>query len=77
MLWNERVGGNYSASPVAGPGRIYVCSEEGKVTVLAAGRTFQKLAENQLGDGFMASPALSGNSLILRSKSALYRIGKD
>lgn len=77
MLWNERVGGNYSASPVAGPGRIYVCSEEGKVTVLAAGRTFQKLAENQLGDGFMASPALSGDSLILRSKSALYRIGKD
>ncbi|MBN9689901.1 MAG: PQQ-binding-like beta-propeller repeat protein [Verrucomicrobia bacterium] len=76
VIWNERVGGNYSASPVAAGERIYVCSEEGKTTVLAASRTFAKLAENQLEDGFMATPALSGDSLILRTKSALYRIGR-
>ena len=60
VFWNERVGGNYSASPVAADGRIYFCSEEGKTTVVAAGRAYRKLAENQLGDGFMASPAIVG-----------------
>jgi len=75
VVWNERVGGNYSASPVAADGRLYVCSEEGKTTVLAADRKFAILAENQLEDGFMASPAISGKSLFLRTKSALYRVG--
>lgn len=75
VVWNERVGGNYSASPVAAEGRLYVCSEEGKTTVLAADRQFAKLAENLLEDGFMASPAISGKALFLRTKSALYRIG--
>lgn len=74
VLWNERIGGNYSASPVAADGRLYFQSEQGKTTVVAAGRTFRKLAENQLGDGFMASPAIVGNALILRSKSGVYRV---
>jgi len=73
-VWNERVGGNFSASPVSAAGRIYFCSEQGKTTVVATGRKFQKLAENQLGDGFMASPAIVGNALILRSKTGLYRV---
>lgn len=76
VIWNERVGGNYSASPLLAEGRLYCFSEEGKTVVLAAGRTFQKLAENTLGDGFMASPAVTGNTFILRSRTALYRIGK-
>jgi len=74
VFWNERVGGNYSASPVSADGRIYFCSEEGKTTVVAAGREYRKLAENQLGDGFMASPAIAGNALYLRSKSGMYRV---
>ena len=74
MVWNERVGGNYSSSPLLADGRFYVFSEEGKATVLAADRKFAKLAENTLEDGFMASPAVSGKSLILRTKTALYRI---
>jgi outer membrane protein assembly factor BamB len=73
-VWNERVGGNYSASPLAADGRIYCFSEEGKVTVLAAGREFKKLAESKLGDGFMASPAVTGKALILRSRTSVYRI---
>jgi outer membrane protein assembly factor BamB len=73
-VWNERVGGNFSASPLAAEGRIYCCSEEGKVTVLAAGREFRKLAENPLGDGFMASPAVTGKALILRSRTRVYRV---
>jgi len=73
-IWRERVGGNYSASPLFAEGRIYCFSEEGKTTVLAADRQFKKLAENQLGDGFMASPAVSGQALFLRSRTHLYRI---
>jgi outer membrane protein assembly factor BamB len=74
IVWSERLGGHYSASPLAAGGRIYLCSEEGKTTVLATGREFKKLAENQLGDGFMASPAVSGEALFLRSRTQLYRI---
>ena len=74
VVWTERVSGNYSASPLYGAGRIYVCSEEGKVAVLASGREFKLLAENKLDGGFMASPAVSGNALFLRTKTDLYRI---
>ena len=73
-VWSERIGGHYSASPLAAGGRIYLFSEDGKTTVLAAGREFKKLAENQLGDGFMASPAVSGEALFLRSRTQLYRL---
>jgi outer membrane protein assembly factor BamB len=74
VVWTERVGGNVSASPVHGAGQIYVCNEEGKVAVLAPGREYKLLAENQFPDGFMASPAVSGKALYLRSKTHLYRV---
>ena len=74
VVWSERIGGHYSASPLAAGGRIYLFSEEGKTTVLATGREFNKLAENQMGDGFMASPAVSGKALFLRSRTHLYRV---
>ena len=50
--------------------------EEGKVAVFAAAREFKLLAENQIPGGFMASPAVAGDDLFLRSKSHLYRVGK-
>jgi outer membrane protein assembly factor BamB len=74
VLWNERIGGNHSASPLLADGRIYFFSEEGRTVVIAASREFQRLAENELGDGFMASPAVHGNALILRSRTHLYRV---
>jgi outer membrane protein assembly factor BamB len=73
-VWRERIGGKYSASPLYAEGRLYFFSAEGKTTVLAAGREFKKLAENQLGDGFMASPAVSGKALFVRSQTHLYRL---
>lgn len=74
-LWRKRIGGNYSASPLHVGGRIYFFArDQGKVVVLKAGDRFEKLAENQLGDGFMASPAVVGNALVLRSKRHLYRV---
>ncbi|MBX3745364.1 MAG: PQQ-binding-like beta-propeller repeat protein [Verrucomicrobiae bacterium] len=74
VLWNERIGGNHSASPILADGRIYFLNEEGKTTVVSAGRTFRKLADNELGDGFMASPAAIGDALVLRSRTMLYRV---
>lgn len=73
-VWNERIGGNCSASPIIADGKIYFFSEEGKTTVVAAGREFKKLAENILLGGFMSSPAVTDNALILRTKTDLYRI---
>ena len=73
-VWRERIGGNYSASPLLAEHRIYFFSEEGNTTVIQAGRQFKKLAENTLDDGFLASPAVAGKALFLRTRSHLYRI---
>jgi outer membrane protein assembly factor BamB len=73
-VWKKRIGGNYSAAPLYADGRVYFCSEEGKTTVVAAGREMKVLAENQLDAGFMASPAVDRNALILRTKTHLCRI---
>ena len=53
---------------------ISTFSEEGKSTVIKAGRKFEKIAESTLPDGFMASPAVDAKALILRTKTSLYRI---
>jgi len=74
QIWQERIGGNYSASPVGAEGRVYFFSEDGKTTVIAASRQFKVLATNQLADGFMASPAIAGRAFFLRAKTHLYRI---
>jgi outer membrane protein assembly factor BamB len=74
-LWTERVGGNFSASPLLSDGRIYACNEEGKMTVFAAEKTgYRVLGEGQFESGFLASPAVSGGALYLRSKTHLYRV---
>jgi outer membrane protein assembly factor BamB len=73
-VWTARLTDSYSASPVAADGRVYFFSEDGKATVLEAGRAFKVLAENSLDEGFMASPAIDGQALYLRTKSHLYRI---
>jgi outer membrane protein assembly factor BamB len=74
QVWKERLGGNYSASPIYGGGKVYFFDQEGKATVIKASREYQVIAVNRLADGFMASPAVSGTALFLRTKSALYRI---
>jgi outer membrane protein assembly factor BamB len=74
VVWQQRVGGEYSASPIYAAGRLWFFSEDGKTIVLRPGRAFEKLAENQLGDGFLASPAIAGEAFFLRSRTHLYRI---
>lgn len=73
-VWKERIAGNYSATPLYADGRIYFCNEDGMTTVIEAGPKFKKLAENELDDGFMASPAVAEHALILRTKTHLYRV---
>ena len=74
QVWNQRLGGNYEASPIYANGRIYFFNVQGKGTVLRAGRNPEILAVNTLDSGLMASPAVTGNALILRTKTHLYRI---
>ena len=73
-LWKERLGGSFSASPIHAGGRIYFFDESGKATVLEAGPEYKVLAVNRLDAGLMASPAVSGDALYLRTKKALYCI---
>ena len=71
----EAAPGGYSSSPVAAEGKIYVASEEGKVTVLKAGAQWEVLHVNDLDEACYATPALSGGSIYLRTNEALYRFG--
>ncbi|HZR17807.1 MAG TPA: PQQ-binding-like beta-propeller repeat protein [Verrucomicrobiae bacterium] len=74
QVWHSRIGGTYAASPIYGDQRLYFCSQQGKTTVLRPGRSFETLATNSLPGGFMASPAVAGKALFLRTKTDLYRI---
>jgi outer membrane protein assembly factor BamB len=74
VVWQQRLGGNYSASPVLADGRIYFLAEEGVATVIAPGREFRKLATNTLDGAMLASMAVSGGSMFIRSDTHLYRI---
>ena len=74
LIWKKRLGGNFSASLLHANGRIYCFDQEGKATVIQASRKYKVLAENQLDEGFMASPAVSGNALFVRTRTHLYRI---
>ena len=73
-VWTARLNQTYSASPISAGGRVYFFGEDGKATVIEAGRTFKVIAENTLDDGFMATPAIDGNALYARTKTHLYRI---
>jgi len=73
-VWTGRLGQTFSASPISAGGRVYFFGEDGKATVIEAGRTFKVVAENSLDDGFMATPAIDGAALYVRTKTHLYRI---
>jgi outer membrane protein assembly factor BamB len=72
--YRERLGGNFSASPLFADGRIFVSNREGETFVLAPGKQFQLLAKNTLPEGHYASPVALDKSLFLRTEKALYRI---
>ncbi len=75
LHWKERVGGNFSASPIVGEGKIFFMSEEGLCTVIDAAKEYNVLAENDLEERTFASIAPQNHGLIIRTETTLYRIG--
>ena len=75
-IYQQRVAGGsgFSASPVAANGRLYLSSEDGDVYVVKAGRTYELLATNGMGEPLMATPAISGNTLFIRTLSKLVAV---
>ena len=75
LHWSERQNGAYSASPIYADGHIYLANQTGKTIVVKSAKTFEPVATNELKDGCMASPAVSGDAILLRTKTHLYCIG--
>ena len=76
QLYEQRLPGTFSASPIAADGKVYLASEDGDVFVLSAGTTYELLATNPMGEPLMATPAISGGLLIVRSQGYVYAIGE-
>jgi outer membrane protein assembly factor BamB len=74
VIWQERYKGTSSASPVAGDGKVYLTNETGIVTVFKAGKEPEVLAVNDLADETLATPAISGGAIFIRTKTTLYCI---
>ena len=76
VIWQERAAGPMSASPVHSNGKIYFLDEQGKSTVIRAGRKFEVLATNSINERTLASYAIGEGAIYIRSLNNLYRIGK-
>ena len=74
-LWQERTGGIFSASPVAGDGKVYFSSETGETFIYASGRERRLVARNSIDGRIVASPAIAGGRLYLRTDDRLIAIG--
>ncbi len=72
--WSERLTGGFSASPLHADGKVYFQSEEGIAYVVKAGKTFELLAKNDLGERTLASYAVADGALFIRTAEKLYRI---
>jgi outer membrane protein assembly factor BamB len=77
-IYRARLGGvghTFSASPIGAGDRVYFVDEEGITIVLRAGDEYAEIAQNDLGEMSLASPAVDGTALFIRTDKALYRIG--
>jgi outer membrane protein assembly factor BamB len=74
----ERLGadGEYYASPVAADGNIYLASTRGTISVVEAGETLKVLSQNKLGERIMATPAIAGDKLYIRTATQLWAFGR-
>lgn len=74
QVYRQRLPGKFTASAVAGDGKLYFINEEGTTYVVAAGAIFKLLATNPLSEYALASPAISHGRLFLRTEQHLYCI---
>lgn len=77
VVWRQRLRGNFSASPTFAAGYLFVPNETGTTFVFKAGPQFELVAENSLGDGGFASPAISREQILVRTNHYLYLIGSS
>ena len=77
LLWQQRIGGQHSASPVYAGGKVYFLSEAGESTIIEAGRQYNLIAKNSIGEKCQASYAISHGQLFIRSERNLLCIGAD
>jgi len=75
-VWQQRVDGVFSASPVGGGGHVYFVSENGDTVVVKAGRAPEIVARNAIAERALASPAISNGRLFIRTDDHLFAIGK-
>jgi outer membrane protein assembly factor BamB len=75
ILWQERLKGPFWASLVAGDGKLYACNENGLTSVVRVGEKAEVLAENDLKEEILGTPAIADGSLFIRTDKHLYRMG--
>ena len=78
QIYKARIGGGghtFSASPVAAGNRLYFLNEDGEMFVLEAGDTYKEVARNDLDEMSLASPAIAGDAIYIRTRTKLYKIG--
>jgi outer membrane protein assembly factor BamB len=75
-IYKESLKAAFSASAVAAGNNIYFSSERGKIFVIQAGPEFKLLAENDMHDICMATPAISGDVIYFRTQNYLFAIGE-
>ena len=69
-------GGSYFASPVLGDGKIYLGGDNGTVVVLKNSPDYEELARNDLGDNVIATPAIAGDALFIRTRTKLFCVSE-
>ena len=77
LLWQQRIGGQHSASPIWADGAVYFLSESGESSIIEAGRQYKLIAKNSLGEKCQASYAVSRGQIFIRTERNLYCIGGD
>jgi outer membrane protein assembly factor BamB len=78
-IYRQRIpdaGSGFSASPVESDGKIYLSGEDGEIVVVKAGPKFELLARNDMADPVMATPAISGGIILIRSQHYVWAIGQ-
>jgi outer membrane protein assembly factor BamB len=74
-VYQQRIagkGGAFTASPIAADGKVYLASEDGEVHIIKAGRAYEHVSTNQIGEVLMATPALSKGMILVRGMKHLY-----
>ncbi len=72
VVWQERIGGNFSASPVIANGLIYLQSEQGDATVIEASPKFKVVSKNTFGQRTLATYGVADGTLLIRTSESLY-----